>query len=192
MKKIRIIDCGYISMEVSGILLMCDYEPEVIIVKDEAHLKNLLEQSASLTYQTLLFFDFALQDQLGENAIDLIPKDNSNLKTIWSEITPKDRPQSEPVVAGDPEEDPGPLIEATLRILDESPDFYKNVLKALRDAIPPQYDDPVCSGHEFFAYNEELDIELHLPMDQVRDLLNSGDLKPWLEKIINEAEQEFE
>jgi ankyrin repeat protein len=62
-----------------------------------------------------------------------------------------------------------------------------DVIASINSVLSPRFDDVIFADSEFFCYDPETDLELHLPVDEVQEHFNRGDLRQWLQAIVDGA-----
>jgi hypothetical protein len=63
------------------------------------------------------------------------------------------------------------------------------VTAAVNAALQPRFDEAVLSVAELFCYDSATDLELQLPVVEVRDHFERGELRPWLRGLVQADEE---
>lgn len=189
MKSVRIIeaDWGGRAHEIVGALQLYGYKFSSVRVKNGAHLVRCCEEGiAKPNPPTLLLFSEGFVNQFKKKILDRVPAESGGLKVLWIGVKPPpeyDSPKERQV------DDDGLVDEAVLLALGETIDRKRSVLEALNAAAGPRFCDAVLTTGVFYLYLNELDLELHLSIEEVAEHYDRGDLASWVSTTIQEAEK---
>jgi len=189
MKSVRVIeaDWGGKAHAIDGALELYGYKFESLRVKSGAHLKRCCDEAiATPKPPTLVLFSEGLVNEFGDKIRQRVPEEAGGLRVLWIGVpVPRGyKTQPERRVAED-----GPIDEAALIALGETADRRRNVLAALNAAAGPRFSGAVLTSGVFYLSLNEFDTEFHLPIDEVARHFDAGDLAPWLQQLIREADE---
>lgn len=186
MKTIRLVESewGGQAHEAIGPLLLYGFQPETVSVGERQQLLGLCDDAQSAKVTTLLLLGQGFLNQLGQDLPQQVPDDSQQLKVIWIGVDPGGRSSARYRVPAD-----GAVSSTVLKALGESTGLLNDVLSSINATLKPRFDDAVLSGVEFSCYDQATDLELHLPVIDVRDHFHSGDLRQWLQGLVQEADE---
>lgn len=187
MKTARLIESewGGHASDVVGILTLYGIDTEIIVVHDRSQLTSLLDEARTADFTTLLLFGEGFLNQLGQDLPRSIPSDIDRLTVIWVEVDPGDHPLTQYRLSTDEA-----LEEAVIDAVGESPELLQDVMGLIDSTLTPRFDEAVISFEEVYCYDGEIDLELHLPVSEVREHFNAGDLPQWLRRIVQQADDD--
>lgn len=187
MKPIQLIqsEWGGKARAAMGPLMLYGIPAESITVTSRDQLLELCHDALRDNARAVLLFGQGFLNQLGDDLLPQIPVDGGGLSIVWIGVEP---PASHPArYRAASEETVG---AAVLEAVGESEKLLNDVVGAMNNALQPRFDDAVLTYAEFFCYDSASDLELHLPVTEVRDHFDRGDLRQWLEGLVQEADAE--
>ncbi len=173
------------AVEARGALALAGVEATLEKADGKRHLKRLLKEQRP----TLLLFSQGFVNQIGRRAPRLVPKSAARLQVLWIGVEPP------PARSGDRRVDPGSeadrtIARAVLSMYGHDERLVDELTEAFGAALPPRYGRPVFDPPILFAIDEAGEVELHIPIDEVIEHREAGDLEEWLVGVIAEVEGE--
>lgn len=132
---------------------------------------------------TYLLLGEGFVKQLGKNLFRLTPPNAETFKVIWIGVDPGNDAGSRLRVNVD-----GSVGVAVLEALGQSTELLNDVTAAINDALNPRFDDAILSSTDFFCYDSATDLEMHLPVTEVKEHFDRGNLREWLQALADPAD----
>jgi hypothetical protein len=186
MKTIRLVqsEWGGLSYEAVGPLLLYGIPVEVVTMSTRQDLIDICQAAQTESSPTVVLLGEGFVNQFGADLPAALPTETGGLRVLWVKVLPKDGSQAR--FRTSQEDAIGPMV---LEAIGESKDLLNEVESAINATLRPRFDSAILSGVEYYCYDSENDLELHLPVGEVRDHFRAGDLPDWLRGVVREADE---